>query len=200
MSHPRPLPTSPLLPPPYDSPIEGTPQRSLTQDIRPATSVSRTLTTISSAPSAPSPDVPANSTQFSSVAIVPTEPRRAPEPYPKPDPFVEALNHAKALTTLCNEHQVNDKLRILHLGELIVGLTQLLTKSRQLDALDPEEEHDQIVKMIRCVMGDELNNPTHAVPSDIERINAIPDHNKAVIQRTAFWKYVQALLEDIKVL
>ena len=70
------------------------------------------------------------------------------EPYPRPDPFTEALRHTKILQELCARSKDSDRQRVLRLGELVGGLTQLLRKARELDALDVEEEQEQLRELI----------------------------------------------------
>lgn len=69
------------------------------------------------------------------------------EPYPKPDPFVEALQHTVSLQQLCTRCIENDGLRSLYTGQLITALTELLRKARTLGALDLEEEAQQLKEL-----------------------------------------------------
>jgi len=100
------------------------------------------------------------------------------EPHPKPDPFVETLNHTVTLQQLCTRCMDNDALRALYLGQLITSLAQLLRKARELDALDLEEEEQQL-KDIRNI---------------VKKING----GQAIIQRQYLWKRSLALLQDMQ--
>jgi hypothetical protein len=71
------------------------------------------------------------------------------EHYPRPDPFAEALRRAEGLQQLCTQCKDSDKKRVLHLGELVAGLTTLLRNARLLNALDTEEEQEQLQDIIR---------------------------------------------------
>jgi len=98
-----------------------------------------------------------------SSASLATAATASPPPYPKPDPFVEALRHTVSLQQLClqcRNAKDGDQQRILYLGQLVTALTQLLRKARELDALDKEEEYEQLkdlqtnVKKIRTMSQD----------------------------------------------
>lgn len=73
---------------------------------------------------------------------------RLTEPYPRPDPFTEALRHTESLQELYARYKDSDRQRAFRMGELVGGLTQLLQKARQLDALDVEEEQEQLQDLI----------------------------------------------------
>jgi hypothetical protein len=88
--------------------------------------------------------IPGSTTSTTSLATAATA---SPSPYPKPDPFVEALRHTVSLQQLClqcRNAKDGDQQRILYLGQLVTALTQLLKKARELDALDREEEYEQL--------------------------------------------------------
>jgi hypothetical protein len=127
------------LPPPYDLPA--------TSGARQWSDTSSSVTSATSSNNT----IPENSVPSGAPTLIsnPFPDPAVPGTYPAPDPFVEAIEHNIKLQKLCTKCQDGDKLRTLHMGEIIVALTQLLRKARQLDALDPEEEIEQIEKLVR---------------------------------------------------
>lgn len=75
-------------------------------------------------------------------------PNRDRDIYPRPDPFILALQHCSKLQRLCQSSKESDRNRMIYLGELVGGLTQLLRKARELGALDENEERQQLDTMI----------------------------------------------------
>lgn len=113
---------------------------------------------------------------------IPIFPQSTHEQYPLPDPFVGALNHVEKLQQLCLRSKESDRQRILHLGELVTALTQLLRKARLLNALDIEEEQEQLEDLT----------------SNISKIDSFLDSASASAQRRTVWKRAHVLIMDIE--
>lgn len=105
------------------------------------------------------------------------------ESYPRHDPFTEALRHTESLQGLCARCKDSDRQRVFRLGELVGGLTQLLRKARELDALDVEEEQEQLRELI----------------INAEKANTSRDSTStASAQRRLVWIRAASLLVDIQ--
>lgn len=81
------------------------------------------------------------------AAAAPTSVTEEQQPYPRVDPYVEALQHTVSLQQLCSRCN-DDKLRTLYLGQLVTAVTQLLRKARVLDALSTREELEQLQDLL----------------------------------------------------
>jgi len=133
------------VPPPYEAPSTS---------LETARSTSRHGSpTGTTTPSSPIPTQAAATISGQPIVIngIPHQPP-VQEPYPHHDPYVDALKHVDHLQKLCMQGRDSDRSRVLHMGELVTGMVQLLRKARMLDAMDIQEEQEQLKDILMCVL------------------------------------------------
>jgi hypothetical protein len=131
---------------------------------------------------------------------VSSQSQSAQEQYPRPDPYVDALTHTESLRQLCMQCRESDRQRILHLGELVSALTQLMRKARTLNALDVEEEEEQLkdlTRLVVCCLS--FAHRSQYTRSNVVKIDTFLDSASASAQRRFVWKRAHLLLLDVEV-